>query len=682
MPARLSARAVARAWLKKGVLTVPIAPGTKRPRGGEDWNRLRIDEEIVDSVFQVGDSVGALWGEPSAGVCDVDLDWDEALPLAAALLPETYVYGRTGRPASHYLYQIAGHWRSAKWRFDREVVVELRGTGSQSLIPGSQHPKGRYRVDHDVPWASIDRGALEVLLGRIAAGAVVVRHYPDGGARHDLIAALAGGVKRDGWGDDEIVRWVEAIVSASSDDDREQRYRTIRSVLSSSDATYGWKTVGEILGREVLDAIRKWLKGRDPTVLEVPERVEEREERLHQRWSGVIPDGLVGEVADWAARRSFVQQPAFDLAVGLMSVAVASRNGWIVDGWETPLQPYFMLSAPTGAGKESALESIYAFARRARLGNSVFSGFQSYHSMLDRLADTRQALWLWDEAARKLKGSGSGPDFALVTHLLSMYGKAATAMPGLPARGQPIPEIERPFFTIIGASQPQPLVEAVTGNDIVVGLINRFVLFDGGDEGGVDNSKRETTIFPSRLDRAIEKLRAERRENDFQLIRWESTKAYNAVREFQSESRKRAIESELGALWSRAAQNAIILAGIVTLGRGTQEKISLADARWGCAFSEWSINAWLRRLEGGMRRNRLEGDSLKLENLIRRARTLKGARSEHDRLLARGLAPRSVLQRYMRHLTARQFDELILMLTDAEVIGEGDANGARVYWIK
>ena len=27
--------------------------------------------------------------------------------------------------------------------------------------------------------------------------------------------------------------------------------------------------------------------------------------------------------------------------------------------------------------------------------------------------------------------------------------------------------------------QPQPLVEAVTGNDIVVGLINRFVLFDG-----------------------------------------------------------------------------------------------------------------------------------------------------------------------------------------------------------
>lgn len=695
------ARLIARRWLDLGVLTVPITKGTKQPRG-DDWNKLRVDEDTIGGIFKPDDAVGGLWGKPSDGICDVDLDWDEAAAAARRILPATYTYGRTKRPRTHYLYRIVGDggssWRTTKWRFNREVIVELRGTGSQSLVPPSLHPQGQYAVDEERAFTDIERHELDRLLGCIAAVALLARCYPPAGGRHDFICALAGALKREGKTDREVRAICGALLDAvaNKETDREQRERTIESTIKSEAEVYGWKTLLELIGVKELEQIKKWLKikrggdtGHAEEGLEVPDRVirKEAEGAGYNEWSGGCPLGLVGEVAHWAGRRSFVQQPLFDMAVGLMCTAIATRNKYVVEGWETPLQPYFMLAAPTGAGKENALESVYQFARRARLGNNVYSGFQSYHSLLDRLAETRSAVWLWDEAARKMKAASrsmSSPDFALVTHLLSMYGKAATSVAGLPARGQPIPEIERPFLTVMAASQPGPLVDAISASEVVVGLINRFILFDAGDGAGVDNVRRDA-VFPSRIEKEIERLREEsvRGGENLRLVKWESAKVYQRMVEFQRWTRDKAAELDsegLNPLWSRAAQNAMMLAGIVAIGM--RDKITMETCDWATGLSRWSVERWVVRLGKGMVRNPVEGYSLRLEELIRAAEALAGrARRPGQReLMRRGLMPRSVLGLLMRHLTSRQIDDSLLSLLDAGIVAEGEEQNCRVYW--
>ncbi|MBV6505236.1 MAG: hypothetical protein ILNGONEN_00794 [Syntrophorhabdaceae bacterium] len=280
--------------------------------------------------------------------------------------------------------------------------------------------------------------------------------------------------------------------------------------------------------------------------------------------------------------------------------------------------------------------------------------------------------------------SMSSPDFALVTHLLSMYGKAATSVAGLPARGQPIPEIERPFLTVMAASQPGPLVDAISASEVVVGLINRFILFDAGDGAGVDNVRRDA-VFPSRIEKEIERLREEsvRGGENLRLVKWESAKVYQRMVEFQRWTRDKAAELDsegLNPLWSRAAQNAMMLAGIVAIGM--RDKITMETCDWATGLSRWSVERWVVRLGKGMVRNPIEGYSLRLEELIRSAEALAGrARRPGQReLMRRGLMPRSVLGLLMRHLTSRQIDDSLLSLLDAGIVAEGEEQNCRVYW--
>src|SRR5690606_17944947 len=129
--------------------------------------------------------------------------------------------------------------------------------------------------------------------------------------------------------------------------------------------------------------------------------------------------------------------------------------------WATPLQPYFMLLAPTAGGKGSALDSVYQFSAYAKLGDCVFQGFQSYYALLDKLGESpNMACWLWDEAARRLKSTRnpSSFDYQVVTWLLALYGRANSVVPAFPGRKTEIPSLERPWLALFAAAQPEQLI--------------------------------------------------------------------------------------------------------------------------------------------------------------------------------------------------------------------------------
>jgi hypothetical protein len=106
------------------------------------WTKIMHDADSVRRAFAPSDNVGALMGEPSGWVVDVDIDSIEALKHAPQLLPKTLRFGRKSKPTSHYLCRAPGalnrKWTDAEGR----VIVELRSTGLQTMMPGSTHPSG------------------------------------------------------------------------------------------------------------------------------------------------------------------------------------------------------------------------------------------------------------------------------------------------------------------------------------------------------------------------------------------------------------------------------------------------------------------------------------------------------------------------------------------------------------
>lgn len=696
-----SARA-AQSWLDLGILPIPLQPRSKKPkgegkaRGAKGWQKMRLTSDTLGEFFERGDNIGGLWGEPSGWVIDVDLDCSEAIAAADTLLPQTFMYGRRNRPASHYLYRCEG-LATFKRQSTAGMLLEARSTGSQSVLPPSIHPEGdRYEINHDVDFKTMSRRELERRCNMIAAASVLAQNYPESGSRHDFVHTVAGSLLWEGWTPDIVEEFMTAMLDAADtkEDDRNQRERTVKNTIehfARGDRIAGWRTLSQWLPHKDLENARLWLRiGRQadeaPETIEVEDKQEDVDPQLLK-----VP-GLVGDIAKWSATRSYVEQPLFDLAVGLCSVALAAGNKYVVDGWETPLQPYFMLLAPTASGKEAALDAVHEVSKKVGLGGCTFQGFQSYHAMLDKLTEApHAACWLWDEAARKLKSAGKsqgGQDYQIVTYLLQLYGKGASSVAGLPGRKQSVESVEHPFFSIFAAAQPSQMIEAITDSDLSMGLINRFVLFDAGDELPDANLRRQN-VFPARLEEGLKAFRTVDPPNGefpFIRIKMNSTETWAIFRDFHERCREQSIKGGGWEMWGRANQNALLLAGIIAVGINPRNPlITETLAQWATAFMDWASHRWTQRVEDCSSRSVIEASSKLIERIIRNAQSYEGRSASRPAELAavkRGLMPRSLLSRLCRHMRGRDLEDAIDSLASSDLIAVGEAEGIDCVWIK
>lgn len=690
-------RKAARSWLEIGILPVPLFPQSKKPKDGKGWNKARIQEDTVDQFFDRGDNLGGLWGEPSGWIVDVDLDCEEAIAAADTLLPPTFIYGRRKRPASHYLYKCEGIATFKRHPPKGEMILEVRSTGSQSVLPPSIHPEGdRYEINNDVPFKTLSRRELERRCNLVAAAALLAQQYPESGSRHDYVHTVAGALLWDGWTPDKVREFMTAMLDAADtkEDDREQRERTIENTIEhfdKGDHVAGWRTLSNWLDAKDIVSVKKWLNdGKIAT--EAPEYVKTVETETAPPPEIFKVPGLVGEIMKWVKVRSFTDQPLFDLAVGLMAVSIASTNKYVVEGWDTPLQPYFMLLAPTASGKESALEAVHTVMKKIGLEDSAFQGFQSYHALLDKLGEPPHlACWLWDEAARKLKAAAKvsgGQDQQIVTYLLQLYGKASSSVGGMPGRKASITSVEHPFLTILAAAQPSQMIEAITESDLSMGLINRFVLFDAGDELPDTNFERQH-LFPAKIEDGLKKFRTiepPKGEFPFIKIRMSNTEVWAMFRDFNERAREFSVKGGGWEMWGRANQNALILAGIVAVGINPKAPIiTEAIAQWATTLISWSSHRWAARVEECSSRSVAEIASKQIERYIRQAVNFKSrayGRPMEMEILDRGMMPKSLLMRLSRNLRGKDLEETLDYLVASDIIVCGDIEGKEVYWIK
>src|SRR5215203_1409 len=136
-------RLAAERYLREGIQVIPVPAGEKNPNR-RNWQSERWTVEDVPRLWDNGQGVGILWGEPSGGYVDVDLDWPESRVAARHILPPTKTFGRAGSPESHRVYRATNTIPKTK-RYkapgdgpDRSVA-ELLSTGTQSLAPPSIH---------------------------------------------------------------------------------------------------------------------------------------------------------------------------------------------------------------------------------------------------------------------------------------------------------------------------------------------------------------------------------------------------------------------------------------------------------------------------------------------------------------------------------------------------------------
>jgi hypothetical protein len=258
----------ARKYIRRHWKVVPIRRKRKVPRW-KDWQKQQIKESEISGYFREGDNVGILWGEPSHGIVDVDLDCNEAVALAPSFLPETdSVYGRETRSTSHYLYRskdaIPIKFNDPE-PLDPEdaCLLELRSTGQQSIVPPSIHPNGeRIRWEKRGEPARVKPDELRIRLGQLASAALLARRWKRG-IRNEIVLRLSGALLHAGWKEDKVIHSVKAITSAAGDRELKKRVAAVeatREKLAKGKEVTGIPKLAELLGEKTVSSICKWLE--------------------------------------------------------------------------------------------------------------------------------------------------------------------------------------------------------------------------------------------------------------------------------------------------------------------------------------------------------------------------------------------------------------------------------------
>jgi len=255
--------AAAHDYLERGWQPLPV-PFRKKNPGREDWQteRRTVDDIGADFGSQLV-NIGVMTGNPSGGLLDVDLDTPEAVALAPVFLPQTgAIFGRPGRPTSHWLYLADEPGDTHQFKAPTgAMLVEYRSTGGQTIAPPSVTSE-RVRWDRDEPPTRIEGSILLRQVQHLAAATLLARCWPERGSRHDASMALAGGLLRANWIEDDVAEFLVAVATAAGDEEAESRAADVRTTarrLAEGGAATGWTTLRQITGDKAVRKVRTWL---------------------------------------------------------------------------------------------------------------------------------------------------------------------------------------------------------------------------------------------------------------------------------------------------------------------------------------------------------------------------------------------------------------------------------------
>jgi hypothetical protein len=229
----------ARGYAQLGLQPVPVKRGTKACTV-PGWPNLRLgSEEQLRKHFANGNQIGLLLGLAPHFLADVDCDCLFAV-RACQHYPGPHtdrVQGRPGNPSSHYFFftqvpALLKKFVDPTAAGDAATIIELRGKDSQTVVAPSIHESGeQISWERQGDFGVTTVAELERYVSRIAAIALLAKHYPARNHRHDFAFALAGWLGLAGWGEADVAALHGAIARAAEDPSVQLRERDVKSTF-------------------------------------------------------------------------------------------------------------------------------------------------------------------------------------------------------------------------------------------------------------------------------------------------------------------------------------------------------------------------------------------------------------------------------------------------------------------
>src|ERR1017187_2917530 len=263
------------AWIQKRFPPVPVPHRSKRPVL-QGWERLEMTIDVAPHYFSgKPQNIGLHLGD-KYGSTDVDCDCPEAITAARELLPETgLIFGRQSKPFSHFFYRSDPPVRTAQFidPLDHSTLVELRGlssdgtVGLQTVVPPSIHETGepvRFEPGFEGTPANVDADVLASAVRRVAAAALLVRHWPTKGSRHHAFLALAGVLARAEWSPEDAKAFHRVIYRClwPANPELGAADNEVQSTFekhSTGGEITGVPTLIGLLDKKVVDTALRWL---------------------------------------------------------------------------------------------------------------------------------------------------------------------------------------------------------------------------------------------------------------------------------------------------------------------------------------------------------------------------------------------------------------------------------------
>ncbi len=526
-----SVRDAARDYLRRGWYPVPIPAGTKKPVL-KAWPKLRLHAEEIPDRFQPNDNIGLILGEPSGWLVNVDLDCDEARELADQYLPSTpAVTGRPSAPRSHRWY-VAENVTTKKHQdpINRSMIVELRSTGTQTVVGPSVHPSGeRYGMLEGEP-AHLSGPMLAACVSALA-DAVVKRRYPDrpnqtpqqnlpppetrfAGNPSDVerraiayLDTLPSAVSGQGGHSATYTAAVALVHGFCIEPERallillecynprcepawtekELAHKVNDAATKPHDKPYGWLRDAPLPERIENPAV-------DVSAIVEKARVRDGDETATEEHSdpGPIPEqllrvpGFIDEVM--AFTRANAPYPnvalAFCGALALQSYLCGRK---VCDAGDLRPNIYLLALASSGTGKDFPRKVnsrvLFEIGHVAALGDKFASG----EGIQDALIRTNAMLFQNDEmdgVLRQINLDRENKRESIPNILLTLYTSASDVYPIRSRASQKDSlHIDQPHLTLYGTATPQYFYESLSHRMLTNGFFARMIIIDVGKRG-------------------------------------------------------------------------------------------------------------------------------------------------------------------------------------------------------
>ena len=257
-----SVLAAAIKYVEDGLAPIPVPSGSKAPII-PNWTQLNLMKEQIPQYFKEQLNIGIRLGHLSGGLIDIDFD----LALAkrfAFLLPNTPMcHGRDGNIQSHYFYRSSEPIKTKRFEDSEGVILELRSTGCQTIVPPSIHPSGEKLFWHSYgPPSLVDANTITTAVQLIAASVVLAKNWPSKGNRNSAALAWAGCLARAGIDQDEATKLVIETAKAAGDEEYLERGKCVGSTymkLADGEQVTGIPKLASLIGNEASTKIADWL---------------------------------------------------------------------------------------------------------------------------------------------------------------------------------------------------------------------------------------------------------------------------------------------------------------------------------------------------------------------------------------------------------------------------------------